>query len=104
MRQVFIEPAAKHDLAEAIAYSDSQHEGLGSEFLDEVKNYLARISVNPRMYALFRKNARRATLSRFPFVIVYLFDDENVFVLGVMHGRRSPRAMSGRVRPGRKRA
>ena len=98
MRDVVIEPLAKNDLAEAIAHYDLESDGLGLQFLAEVKKFACGIAENPRVYAAFQGKTRRAVLSRFPYVLLYQFDDTAVYVLGVFHERRSPRTIRARSR------
>src|SRR5438270_13919119 len=103
MRDLLIEPDAEKDLAEAIAYYDSEQPGLGLEFLSKAKTLFLRIAATPRIYSTFLHNSRKAVMPRFPYVVLYFFNDETVFIAGVIHGKRKSRTMSTRVRRKRKR-
>jgi len=98
MRNLILEPLASDDLAQSIAFYDRNQYGMGMEFMAEVKDMLRKIADNPRLYATFHRTARRALLTRFHHFIIYQFDDENVYVVGVMHTSRDPRQFRGRVR------
>ena len=102
MRDLHIEADAEKDLAHAIAHYDLERDGLGLEFLAEAKTLFLRIAETPRIYAPFLKASRKAVMARFPYVVLYFFDDETVFVVGVIHGNRRSRTMTARVRRKRK--
>ena len=86
MRNIRIELEAKQDMVEAISYYDQHKPGLGTEFLDALKDLLRRIADNPHLYASFRRQTRKAVMTRFPYYIVYRFDAESVIVAAVFYG------------------
>jgi plasmid stabilization system protein ParE len=98
MRDIIIEPLATQDLAESIAFYDGQQDGLGLEFLSDVKTMLQKIADNPRLFAAYHRDTRKASLARFPHLILYRFDDQAIQVIGVMHARRNPRRFRSRIR------
>jgi plasmid stabilization system protein ParE len=65
--------------------------GWATSFLDEVSHTFGRIAEHPTRYALVHRLARRALLRRFPYATFYVARGERVFVLAVLHQRRSPR-------------
>src|SRR4051794_37930902 len=60
MHVVLIEPEAINDIAQTIALYDSAKEGLGGEFLEELKILLNRVAENPRLYVHYRRRAHKA--------------------------------------------
>ena len=97
MHILIIERDAKRDLVKAMAFYDGEREGLGAELLEEVRHLLSRIGENPRLYQVYRRNTHKAMLSRFPFLVLYRFDETHVFVIGIMDGRKSPRKIARRA-------
>jgi len=84
-------------LAEQFDWYEARKEGLGHDFLSEVRSIFRRIEENPLRFAPIYRNARRALVRRFPFIVLYLFEAEKVEVLGVIHARRDPERWQQRV-------
>jgi plasmid stabilization system protein ParE len=87
---VRIRPEAEQDMAEAALWYEQQQRGLGQDFLDEALGVFMRLAEMPLGYELVHRSARRALLRRFPFAVFYTFE-EDVVILGVLHGSRHPR-------------
>ncbi len=87
---VRIRPEAEQDMAEAALWYEQQQRGLGQDFLDEALDVFMRLAEMPLGYELVHRSARRALLRRFPFAVFYTFE-EDVVILGVLHGSRHPR-------------
>lgn len=93
---IIIEAAAKADLADASQYYEKQQEGLGIRFLEEVQEFLSIAAERPRAYAVLHRNVRSVRVPRFPYLILYRFDDTTIYVLGVMHGAQNPQTIRRR--------
>lgn len=93
-----VQPEAEADLDEAFRWYEARREGLGEEFLEEVDRAFARVAEQPLRYAPVHRDARRAPLRRFPYAAFYVARGERLFVLAVLHQRRSPRLARSRVR------
>ena len=87
---VRIRPEAEQDMTEAASWYEQQQRGLGQDFLDEALAAFVRLAETPLGYELIHRSARRALLRRFPFAVFYTFE-EDVVILGVLHGSRHPR-------------
>ena len=87
---VRIRPEAEQDMAEAALWHEQQQRGLGQDFLDEALAVFMRLAEMPLGYELVHRSARRALLRRFPFAVFYT-SEEDVVILGVLHGSRHPR-------------
>jgi plasmid stabilization system protein ParE len=88
--EVRIRLEAEQDIAEAASWYERQQRGLGQEFLDEALAVFTRLAETPLGYELVHRSARRALLRRFPFAVFYIFDQDEVLVVGVLHGSRHP--------------
>jgi plasmid stabilization system protein ParE len=89
--RLFVEEAARADLADAFRWYEGQRAGLGSEFLAALPVVFERIEENPMAYPIIRGTTRRVLLRRFPYSVFYVVDPDLVAVTAVMHGRRDPR-------------
>lgn len=74
----------------AFAWYEERKPGLGHEFLEEVHSVFRQVEENPLLHAEIYHKARRALTRRFPYSVFYLFENENVEVLGVVHAKRDP--------------
>jgi plasmid stabilization system protein ParE len=95
---LIVQPEAEADLSEAFRWYETRRAGLGHEFLDEVSHAFTRISEQPLRYAVVHREARRMLLRRFPYAVFYVARVDRVFVLAVLHQRRSPRRYRSRAR------
>lgn len=96
----FLAPA-QAELAEAVAYYDSQEPGLGSQFAEEVKRTIERILQYPEAWSLISKRTRRCRTNKFPYGIIYQIRGEVLLIVAVMHLHREPTTWKSRL-PGSK--
>ncbi|MCI5122554.1 MAG: type II toxin-antitoxin system RelE/ParE family toxin [Candidatus Electrothrix sp. AUS4] len=94
---VHLQPDAEIDIEEAAAWYELQRKRLGHEFLDEVLSTFSQIEDNPYIYPVVYRNIRRAVMSRFPFAVYYLLNEEAAVVIAVMHGSRHPARWRKRI-------
>lgn|SRR5574337_232482 len=89
--KVLIRPEAEKDLADAFLWYEDKRQGLGHDFLLRVDAGLRFIARNPLISAPGYKGTRNNVIKRFPYKIIYLVNENLIIVLGIVHGRRSPR-------------
>ena len=65
-------------------------EGLGSDFIDQINEAVARIEKNPKAYPEMRSAVRRSLVHQFPFAILYKIAPDELLILAVMHLKRHP--------------
>ena len=63
--QVRILAPAEAELLDAVAYYNSEGEGLGYEFAAEIRRTIARIIEHPNAWTAISKHTRRCRLNRF---------------------------------------
>jgi toxin ParE1/3/4 len=95
--EVIIRPEAEADLAEAYKWYENQCQGLGADFLLCVEACIHNIRRNPRMYQIIHKNIHRALVSRFPYGIFYLLEEDEIIITAIFHVRRKPRIWQDRT-------
>ena len=88
---LIIRPEAEEDMAEGRDWYDGQRHGQGAEFLTAVDEVFDRIRETPKLYAPEYKSVRRVGLHGFPYVVYYRLVGNDVEVIAVQHGSRSPR-------------
>ena len=85
----FILPA-EQEFFDAIEYLNSEGEGLGYEFADEVKSTLERVIQYPKAWHPLSKRTHRCRTKRFPYFIVYQIRPDTILIIAVMHLHRDP--------------
>ena len=89
--------AAKSDVADAIAYYNSEDPGLGSQFAAEVRKTIERILQFPNAWTSLSKRVRRCQVNRFPYAVFYSLKNDIVVVIAGLHNHREPRTWQTRV-------
>lgn len=95
---IIVQPEAETDLDEAFQWYATRREGLGRELLDEVGRAFERIAESPMRPRSLYRGTRRIRLARFPNIVLYVMIRDTVFILAVLHERRSPRRFRERAR------
>lgn len=88
--RLIIRPEAEADLKEAYSWYEDKRTGLGYDFVLQVDAGLNFIARNPNIHPIEYKGTRKHLVKRFPYKIIYLVQNEQIIVLAVIHGRRSP--------------
>lgn len=86
--RVRFKPAAEHDVESAFRWYEDHRSGVGSEFLAAVDSAVSLIVSILRF--VVRGRVRRAVLRRFPYLMFYVIEPEEVIVLACMHASRDP--------------
>jgi plasmid stabilization system protein ParE len=87
---VQVRRAAELDIAEAQIWYESQRNGLGAEFHFEVSQIFSRLVETPLIYPAVHRDVRRAIVRRFPYLIWYRVQANEVIVLACTHGKQAP--------------
>jgi plasmid stabilization system protein ParE len=81
-------PEAEEDLAEAALFLEQRVTGLGDGLVAEVERSLARLAQNPYVGPDVGAGARKLSVRRFPYGLIYRLETERVLVLAIAHDRR----------------
>ena len=95
--RLVLQPVAANDIAEAHDWYESQREGLGSEFLDEIQKAFLQLQSHPMAFRVMYGEYRQSIVRRFPYVIHYHVEGDRVSVVGVFHGHRDPQTWRDRI-------
>jgi len=82
------EPEVDLDVAAAFEWYENERDGLGHEFLEELRETYDRIEDGPFNYQHLRSGIRRALVHRFPYAVYFAVEDDVVVVVAVLHASR----------------
>lgn len=91
---IFLQPAAE-ELEAAVGWYQDKRSGLGSDFMEEVEEYLNLIQDNPYLFQEHKNksNLHKVSLIRFPYSIIYWVAEQEkvVYIDAVFHSKRNPK-------------
>ncbi|MDA9409052.1 MULTISPECIES: type II toxin-antitoxin system RelE/ParE family toxin [unclassified Bradyrhizobium] len=90
MAKVLFTRAARADLLEAVRWYDTHAPHVVPQFRDALRAALIKVGENPKQFPLASKNARRALLRRFPYIVVYRETQDTIYIIAVFHTSRDP--------------
>ncbi len=88
---LLIQQEALLEIQEAFDWYEDQKNGLGHELLDEIEVCYTKISAHPERYGYINQDYRRIKTNRFPYILVFEIDGNNIVVNSVRHIKRQPR-------------
>lgn len=97
MNLVRFRPQVADDLRDAADWYEEKRSGLGDEFLTEFWLAIDAITNRPLSFAVASTGLRACRLARFPYVIHFRFERDEIVVFAVMFGGRDPSAWTDRV-------
>ena len=95
-RGLVLRPVAEREFDDAVAWYESEREGLGREFRVAIEEYFQRIADNPERFPEIRGEVRRAVVRRFPFVVHFLSEKKRIVILSIFHTSRDPKQIKFR--------
>lgn len=90
MTPVTILREAEVELWESVAYYEEKSLGLGLDFAIEVERSVQTVCESPERWPLRTDGTRRYLVHRFPYLIVYTYKNDHVWVISVAHCKRRP--------------
>jgi len=95
--KLIVRPEAEIELQDGFGWYELQVPGLGSQFLIAVDAVVNEIRRHPLQYPIVYKNVRRALARRFPYQVLYVFEDGAITVIAIFHGKRNPQSWRDRI-------
>ena len=96
-RKLVLRGGAAAEFDEAIAGYEADREGLGREFRASIENHFQRIVENPGWFRKVRGEVRRLVVARrFPYVIHFRIEPDQIVILSVFHTSRNPEQLKYR--------
>jgi plasmid stabilization system protein ParE len=81
---------AEREIEAAADYYETQEPGLGFEFVEELNHAIAFVLQFPNAWSPISKRARRCSLRRFPYHIIYSTQQDTVTIVTVVNQHRDP--------------
>ena len=84
---------AELELFDSCKWYEKQQKGLSKHFRNEIGETFQTINANPFLFPnRYNTNLRFASLNKFPFVVVYWFDQnlDTIFIDSIFHTKRNP--------------
>lgn len=87
---VIFKEEANNDVFDARSWYESRRVGLGDELLDEIEEYVKILEQEPHIFQERSHNWRYCPLKRFPYLIVFEIDQQEVVVYAVFNTYQHP--------------
>ena len=87
---IVVNPEAEAEIEQAADFYHGRQQGLDEQFLAEIAAAFDRIVRFPDAAPAVGRGARRLVLARFPYVIVYRVQGDEIRVYAVAHQKRRP--------------
>jgi hypothetical protein len=75
---------------DAADHYDRARPGLGDEYLTAVDEAVVLVAEAPARWPRINGRHHRFVMQRFPFSVVYRFDDRELIIVAVAHHKRRP--------------
>ncbi|OYQ43283.1 hypothetical protein CHU92_03550 [Flavobacterium cyanobacteriorum] len=82
--RIIISPQAQVDIEDAFDFYATRSETAPSGFINDIEEAYSNLSLNP-FYRVRYKDFRVLPLKRFPFILIFLIDDDTVIIKGCFH-------------------
>jgi plasmid stabilization system protein ParE len=89
-------PEANEDLLDARTWYDNIRPEPGERFASAVEATVEAIAEHPLQFPVVYRNRRRAGVWRFPYSVIFEFQEHRIVVIACFHGRRNPRRWQSR--------
>ncbi|MEJ7796454.1 MAG: type II toxin-antitoxin system RelE/ParE family toxin [Nocardioides sp.] len=89
-RRLVFHPGVEEDLDSILAYYAERDAALPGRFRGRLQEQVERIVLFPESGAVLFEEYRRVLLKRFPYMAVYVVDDDRIDVLAIVGVRRDP--------------
>lgn len=97
MSPIYIQRGAAADAEEAATWYEAHRPGLGLEFILQLDAAIERAADFPEGYALQYREVRRVLMRRFPYAVYFVFENNVVEVLAVLHQHGDPSSWKSRA-------
>ena len=95
--RLIVTPEAEADIAQALDWYQKQRDGLGEVFLRCLDRVFDRITHSLETHAITYRNVRQTLVRKFPYLVCYLYNEEQVNVVAVFHASRASEGWQSRV-------
>ncbi len=90
LRKIKVFTLALRDIENAIAYYQQEQKGLGKRFEKQVQASFKKIQEFPFAASFAYEGVRYKIIERFPHIVLYEFDDNNIYILRIFSTHQEP--------------
>ena len=91
MKILFL-PSATQEFLDVVDFYDYQSPGLGFAFKEEFFEAVDFIQIFPRGWQKVGLHTRKCVLKKFPYIILYIVEDDRLIITAIAHQHRHPRS------------
>jgi len=88
--RIRLRPEVETEVLEAMAWYQARASGVDRDFYRAFRDIVTSLEEAPRRYATVRGEVRRVVFRRFPYLLFYVVEGDEVVVLACVHERRGP--------------
>jgi mRNA-degrading endonuclease RelE of RelBE toxin-antitoxin system len=96
--KLIYKPVALLDSDEAATWYNQKIQGLGFRFLLDLEITIENLIRNPFAYSVLKEPVRKASLKKFPYVVLYVIVSNNIIVIGIINTKRSRSYFKSRIK------
>ena len=100
--EIIIKPLARIDLDEAILWYENELGGLGNKFYQAFLTASETVSKYPEAFMEISPGIRRIIIKRFPYKLFYASSENKIFIIGIIHAKRSAGFITSHLNEGLK--
>lgn len=86
-----LNPEAITDILESAKYYEEISPKIADEFINDVFSKMDQLSKRPNSHSIYFEQTRKASLTKFPFNIIYTISRPIIIVLAIWHKKRVER-------------
>jgi mRNA-degrading endonuclease RelE of RelBE toxin-antitoxin system len=96
--KLIYKPVALLDSDEAATWYNQKIHRLGFRFLLDLETTIESLIRNPFAYSILKEPIRKAGLKKFPYVVLYVIESNNIIVIGIINTKRSRSYFKRRIK------
>ena len=89
---------AEVELREAVAYYEKKSPGLGLDLEAEIERSIRTIRDFPEQWPLREDGTRRYLTHRFPYLVIYAYLKDRIWIIAIAHCKRRPGYWKDRIK------
>ncbi|RLD61710.1 MAG: type II toxin-antitoxin system RelE/ParE family toxin [Bacteroidetes bacterium] len=83
-------PEAEAEFNGAVKYYEDIEQVLGFDFATEVYSTIQHIVSLPKAWPIIEMDIHRCLVNRFPYGVLYSVEDNEIYIVAIMHFHRHP--------------
>jgi hypothetical protein len=95
---VILLPPSEVELQDAIDFYNDQMVGLGDLFYRAFQDTIRYIEATPTSWRKVGSHTRRVNINRFPFLLLYVYDERDILITCIAHQHRDPEYYTDRMK------